>query len=301
MEFDLTSELESEIVFSMEDQTGLYVLDSENSVLIKKSEILEYDPDRYYVLPVWDSISGFRLMEHFVGSVKNSLVRNKLRGILRSGHGVFRNFKNVLKEYPEIEKLWFSFKEHEMKRVIRSWYSELSEVWGLEKLGEEPSEFSDFVRDDFTFREAVPDDAENIRSCLQTVTDELKTFYEHDLGLALSVLCGEQYKSFTGNEKAFVAETVAGDFVGAIYVSTCTGVSDKVVLIPSVCVLPIYRGLGVSRELLQLCIESLREQGVKYILSTALIVPDFLKNTLIQNGFQKIGSLFYLDLQKKDI
>ena len=126
MEFELTSELINEIVFSMEDQNEFYLLDSCGPVLLKKKEVPDPVSDRYYSLPVWDSISGFKLMEQFVTVLKNELVADKLRNILSAGKGVFRNFKNVLKEYPEIEKQWFSFKEQKMKQIILSWYNDPS-------------------------------------------------------------------------------------------------------------------------------------------------------------------------------
>ena len=70
----MTSELINEIVFSMEDQNEFYLLDSSVPVLLKKEEVPDFDSDRYYILPVWDSISGFKLMEQFVTVLKNTLV-----------------------------------------------------------------------------------------------------------------------------------------------------------------------------------------------------------------------------------
>ena len=152
MKFELTSELINEIVFSMEDQNEFYLLDSTVPVLLKKEEVQNFDSDRYYTLPVWDSISGFKLMEQFVTVLKNAFIADKLRSTLLAGKGVFRNFKNVLKSYPEVEKQWFSFKEQKMKQVILSWYNDLRDFWGLEQLELEPEDNVELVQDDFTFR-----------------------------------------------------------------------------------------------------------------------------------------------------
>lgn len=296
MEFELSSELINEIVFSMEDQTDLYCLDSEITLLVKKTEVTNPDPDRYYSLPVWDSISGFRLMEHFVVSLNNPIVREELRSILKSGHGVFRNFKNVLKAHPEFERMWFSFKEHEMNRVIHSWYDDLREVWGLVRIGEEPEENAELVHDDFTFRLMQPRDEDRIAAGIEAITEDLKDTYGYELGTALSVLW-QQKLQFSCSEPGLVCETVFGDFAGYAAASVPDGMPSVVAVIHALIILPRYRGLGLGKELLQMCLEQLQKKGIHYVLFDSAVFPEFFKSFLEREGFQQAqaGSVLYLN------
>jgi hypothetical protein len=145
MQFELTDEIRNLIVFAMEDQGNSYLFDSVDQKTVIESTIDFVDEDRYYKIPTWDSMKGFKLMERFISILRNPLAREELRGVLLSGKGVFRNFKNVLHQYPEVEKLWFSFKEKEMRLIVSNWYDTFLDSWGLEKLGFEPEENSDVV------------------------------------------------------------------------------------------------------------------------------------------------------------
>ena len=157
MQFELTEALMDDILFSMEDQEGIFFIDCQEGVVICEEDALDDlkddDKDRFIDLPNWESSDGFRLMERFAAAFRNSLIRNELSMALNQGKGVFRAFKNTLSRYPEAEKLWFSYKEREMKREIIHWYNALMEEWGLKKLGFEPEETEDLVLEDFRFRE----------------------------------------------------------------------------------------------------------------------------------------------------
>lgn len=299
MEFALTSELSRAIVFSMEDQTGLYVLDSEKTALVPSGEVTNHDPDRYYSLPVWDSISGFRLMERFVSSVKSPLIREKLRAVLRAGHGVFRNFKNVLKEYPEAEKLWFSFKEHEMNRVVLCWYEDLRDVWGLERLGEEPEENEELVHDDFSFRPFVKTDMQTVGACINGLAKEAESDYGSELGGAFAALLRTRFEHFaSGAQNAVVCESVSGDFAGFV-AAVPSPVTESVQYVSPLFVVPRYRGLGIGKELLGRCLDALCARHVHFAVVSDTVMPDFFKNILVREGFTFLGSVFYLDLSKR--
>lgn len=299
MEFELTSELISEIVFSMENQKELFLLDSAGPVLVKSCDVPNSDPDRFYSLPVWDSLCGFRLMENFVLSVKNAVIQEKLRAVLKSGHGVFRNFKNVLKEYPEAERLWFSFKEHEMNQVILDWYNSLREIWGLEQLGAEPEEFEDLVFDDFCFRTAGETDLNTAREQELVVFDEMKNTFEPELAAFLALLNGQQKKlADFSRQTALVCETASGDFAGFASFAPCFGLSENSVLLCSLFVLPRYRGLGLGKELLQQCLKAVKQQKKHFLFAPCAGVPDFFAKTLPLMGFTKLGSIYFLDLSK---
>ncbi|MCK4542485.1 MAG: GNAT family N-acetyltransferase, partial [Spirochaetales bacterium] len=150
MKFIMTPEIMDQIIFGMENQEKTFILDTDTDHVVPAEET-EKESFRYIPIPEWKSSDGFQLMEMFTASMRNPILRERFREALSSGRGVFRSFKNILKERPEIERLWFSFKEKEMRKRVREWYNQLAEVWGLEKLGPEPEDTEELVMSDFSY------------------------------------------------------------------------------------------------------------------------------------------------------
>lgn len=297
MKFDLTEEIRNQIIFSMEDQEKTYVFDSIDLKLVSISEA-EDCKDRFYSIPVWNSMSGFKLMGRFVSLLRNPLARESLRCVLFNGRGVFRNFKNVLKEYPEVERLWYTFKDREMNQIIIDWYNVLCESWGLEKLGQEPDENADVIHEDFNFREANLDqDADNIFMCSDDLMKEIENLYTGEPGIALAELWQSQRYSFDQeSECTIVAETVDGDFAGCI---TTTFISEKTChtgIITTIFVIPRYRGLGISAELLSQCLIVLKKKGIRWVLCSSHFIPKAVINILQNSGFKQLGTGFIVEL-----
>jgi len=233
MQFELTEALLDDILFSMEDQEGVFYIDCQEGIVVIMDdfadEITDDDEGRFINLPDWDSSSGFRLMERFAAAFRNPLIRNELCAALNRGKGVFRAFKNTLTQYPEAEKLWFSFKEREMKREVVRWYNGLREEWGLEKIGLEPEETSDLVLEDFRFREIMDEDRGAI--------EELHN---------LCRMADLDFPEEAGDTLAYITETINGEFAG--YVSADRKGGD--LFIKALEVKPEYRGLGIGKKLL---------------------------------------------------
>ncbi len=298
MEFELSDELISQIIFSMEDQNGKYVLDPQAGLLCKKDGIPRENIANYYELPEWNSICGFKMMERFVSVLHNPLAREELRSVLLSRKGVFRNFKNTLKSYPEVERLWYSFKDAEMKQLIIRWYNVHRESWGLEKLGEELEEYDSVVYDDFTFRYAeTQEDQSMIQLCEEDFAEEIQEKWHGDLGNALSYLW--DYRSSDDSSDIYfsiIAETVSGEFAGYVKTSPVIPGSIKTVMLPSLYVVKKYRGLGLGRQLLATCLSHLLERGTRWAIISSLIIPEQFVPVLLQNGFSQSGTGFILDL-----
>ncbi|MBO7135237.1 MAG: GNAT family N-acetyltransferase [Spirochaetaceae bacterium] len=291
---ELTSELTDEIIYAMENQSGAFVFDSIDGVILPESEVVSSDENRYYKLRVWNSASGFRMMEHFVASLKNPPVCEELRSILKSGNGVFRKFKNVLKVHPDVERLWFSFKEHEMKQVILSWFDDLRELWGLERLELEPEENEEeLLHDDFLFRLAAASGEQAEKTCEEELLKEFEDFYGTDLGDVLS----EQWKKVNDSSKGFrtvvFCETVSGEPVG-FAAGFKTSADSSVIMISVLFVIPRFRGLGLGKELLEFLLEQFRDGTVKSVAVSCSIIPDFFKKILEREGFSQLGSVFLL-------
>ena len=280
MQFELTEALIDDILFSMEDQNGEFMLDTVESMVVggvDGLDSLEEDDDgkggeRYINLPEWDSASGFRLMERFAAGFRNPLIRDELSSALGRGRGVFRAFKNTLGRYPEAEKIWFSFKEKEMRREIHRWYNGLREEWGLEKIGEEPEETSDLVLEDFHFRPLEKGDMaqteELHRQCLEEYGNALA---ETGAGSCAGALLRESQifrslfdSSFelglvaqSGGEPRPVGASTGvpgnGEFAGYI----CGIEKDASLYIQSLEVKAEFRGLGLGEALLVKFLETL--------------------------------------------
>jgi ribosomal protein S18 acetylase RimI-like enzyme len=285
--FELSEALIDDILFSMEDQDGAFLLDTQD-ILIKKSSEIKDNHSRYIDIPEWKSSDGFRLMERFNSGIRNPMLREELSSALNRGKGVFRAFKNVLNSYPSIEKRWFIFKEREMKREIFRWYNALRDEWGLERIGSEPEETDDLVLEDFIFRPAQEKDS--------SAAEEL----HH--------ACLEEHSSHpqpchTGGSIVFVAETGSGDFAAYIAV-----VQDgEIFCVTALEVKAEYRGLGIGEELLSRFLETL---GTSLLGTSALAESDAMvsvdlpieaegfSRVLLRNNFKPFATRYCINLRE---
>ncbi len=86
-------------------------------------EAVEGDPDRFrYIFPV-ESWESFKIMEEFVETVVNDVIKNRLKSAL-SRKKPFRNFKDEIHHLPEVSEEWFSFHDEAMSRVVYNWLEE---------------------------------------------------------------------------------------------------------------------------------------------------------------------------------
>jgi len=153
MTFELDNILIDDIAFHMENQDDIFVFDIRENQIINSIDMEDDDDENYISLPEWTPNDGYRLMEKFTASLNNPVVRQELTTALNKNKGVFRAFRDVLTQYPEIEKKWFKYKEQKIKSEIIAWYNALREEWGLEPIGAEPEDTSPLVLEDFAFKE----------------------------------------------------------------------------------------------------------------------------------------------------
>jgi len=152
MAFELDNILINQILFHMENQEGVFVLDTRKNQIVSSANIDNEDKN-YIPLPQWSPKDGYRLMEKFTASLNNPVARQELTAALNKNKGVFRAFRDVLEQYPEVEKMWLKYKAQKIRNRIIGWYNALREEWGLEPVGVEPEDTSSFVLEDFTFKE----------------------------------------------------------------------------------------------------------------------------------------------------
>jgi len=298
MNFELSDEICNQLIFAMEDQKDSFVFDSVDCIPVEKSSIQNFDTNRYYNLPVWGSIQGFRIMERFVSLLHNPLAREELRAVLFAGRGVFRNYKNVLKTYPEIERLWFSFKYKEMKSEIYRWYNVLRDSWGLEKIGDVPEEIDEELPAFFSFSPVkTKTDFEKLENSILLIERELSERFEGEIGKA--IVC--YWRTMRGvssldSQISLYAETVAEDFAGAITIVPYPEEAIQTVAVTSLFVLPEFRGLGLGKELINRCFEQLKKNGIRYIIMPNISIPETFVPALLRCGFTQNCGGFIADL-----
>lgn len=306
MLFDLTEALINQILFSMEDQEGEHVLDLRHGIVVdletgeafddgEPSE--EGEEERFLSIPEWSSADGFRLMERFAAGLRNPIVREELTAALDRGRGVFRAFKDVLSNRPEVERLWFSFKEKEMRHVILEWYNALREEWGLERIGEEPEETSDLVLEDFRFRAGTAEDEEAARDLHELCLSEA---YAGD-GVEPAENLLAAIDPALRNPWAFpivaslVAETARGDFAAFVLVIR----SGAVLKLAALDVKAEYRGLGVGEELLSRLLASLETAGAESLTIDLPVASEPFSRVLIREGFRVFETRYRVDLARR--
>lgn len=305
MTFELTDRLLNEIQSALDNQKVDFFVDAEQNIVVEKDSIVKdksvsfFDSERYYELPEWTSASGFKMREDFVNLLYSPIAREELQEVLHSGRGVFRNFKDVLKKYPEVEKRWHSYKNRIMFSYINEWYNELREIWGLEKLDYIPESDESLVYDDFTFGELLPQVSReeilqqvsaSYRENAQNLPDELKEiFFE---------LWKEKFlNAEEDNQNGFICRSLSDDFAGCITFAPILKKQEKAVTITSLFVPENFRGLGIGTELLSMCLSELKKRGVKWLLLPDLFLPETIQPLLSRTGFEKMSSGYALKIQ----
>jgi len=316
MQFELTEALIDEILFSMEDQEGEFYIDTKEGVVgggYDNDAILDdqdeeedgWESGRFISLPEWDSASGFRLMERFTTGLKNPLVREELNSALNRGRGVFRAFKDTLGRYPEIEKVWFVFKEKEMKLSIKSWYNGLREEWGMEKIGIEPEETADLVLEDFRFRPFIEEDLEKAKGLHELCRKELvNNASEKGIKNSFEAIIREAhaFEGLSGNlfgsppAAAITAESGGGEFAGYI-----SGIAKNgVFYIQYLEVKPEYRGLGIGETLLNELLGILKKEKISQVLMDIPFWAENFSRVLIRESFMPYTERYCLNLLDAD-
>lgn len=293
-QFKLTPELMDQIIFAMENQKDSFFLDTETLLLTSESSLDESRRDYLLPVPEWTPSDGYQLMDSFTGTLKNPIYRERLRGILNSGRGVFRGFKNVLKERSDLENAWFLHKDREMKRRVRSWYADLCEFWGIEALGEEPEETDDLFRDDFSM-ELMPPGEPLLQKIRSDFRDEL--YLESPRGLR-QVLLRQHYCPRENPDLAVQAKSPDGSGCGYISIFLDREEGKLFGVLDSLYVLPEYRGAGIAAGLLDYLLDHCYHNGVETLLLALPPEGDILRNTLKRRGFKSSGPCCLLNLEQ---
>ena len=298
MTFNLTESLLDEIITALENQEQQFLVDAAQNALIEKSEGLKGDNDFFYELPEWDSASGFKLREDFVANLNSPLAHEALQEVLHSGRGVFKNFRNEIKNYPEVEKRWHIYKNNKMMCYINDWYNNLREVWGLEKLDYVPDSDDSLIHDDFSFTAYNQQDKKELVLFMNAAFRERNENLSPELSQALYNIWLEQFElAESKGELGFICRSFSNDFAGCITVSQFLQKQEKVMVLTSLFVPEAFRGLGIGTELINMCLSELKKLGKNWLILPNMFIPDFLEPLLLRTGFDKIDSGYAAKLQ----
>jgi ribosomal protein S18 acetylase RimI-like enzyme len=277
MRFELDDILTEEILFYMENQDSVFFMDTHKGQIVSIENGCEDAPDfdddeRFIALPEWSPQDGYRLMEHFAASLKNPVVRQELSAALNSGKGVFRSFKNAIEQYPETEKLWFRYKNREMKNEVIAWYNSQREIWGLEPVGGEPEDTLSLILEDFIFRDGNDSYAQNAAALHKICVDEQKNAAVRSVYESINPF------TFPG-DICIVSEYADGEFAGFI----CAVKDSSFLRICAIEVLPEYRGMGLGKALLSKLLEKVNGQKIHITIDLPAGMEKFARALHLEN------------------
>ncbi len=296
MDFELTPEIVDQIIFAMEDQEQEFLVDSGTGEIVAGDTEAGPGPGSLVRPPQWRPVDGYRLMEKFVATLRNPILREELRGALSSGRGVFRSFKDTLKRSKEIERLWFLFKEREMKRIVYEWYNAHREARGLEKQELEEEETDELVLSDFSLELWAGDD-----ECALVELDKAGYRDTHPSASEQEVatLCASRRFPLEGPDSLVVtARTPTSELAGLIW-GTRSEISQPFAWqLVQLSIAKEYRGLGLGQALVDMFArECQAREGLR--MEVCLEEPTlYLSDFFDEMGFEVVSKTYALDLKQ---
>lgn len=301
MKWEFTPEVVDQIIYAMENQEQRFCLDFHEGAIVPVDEIPDKSgEDRWYELPLWRSNEGFQLMERFVAGLRNPLVREELRSALAAGKGVFRQFKNALKNHPEVEKVWHRFKERQMRKIVYDWFNQILEVRGLARLDLPADESTDeLILSDFSLREGPGRHEQAIRSLDREV---FALAYPHADPARIQRLYEVSRAGLPPLSSAVLihAEAPSGDFAGFVWgvVRQDELSGDTLVELVQIAVAEEYRGLGIGRALFRAFVAASERAGAARTVVRLDGKRLAIAGLLEREGFAVTAQTMELDLNR---
>src|SRR5574344_1707862 len=254
MVFSLTDELLNDIIASLDDQTKQYAVDDEKNTIIEKVNHVEVDNEKIYSLPEWTSAEGFELRDKFVNSLHTPIAYDELQSVLHSGRGVFRNFRDVLKKFPEVDE--------------------------------------SLIYDDFSFFQYdSARDKHLILQLLNAIVNEVMQYRPEEIRQACFDMWKNRFNEFDSTKQVgFICKSLADEFAGCITASEITKNHEKTMILTSFFVPEKFRGLGIGSEMLSSCLASLKKNQKEWLIIPNINITEILKPLLLRTGFEEMES-----------
>jgi len=270
----LTDEFLYQMIFCMEDQANEYCLDLKEGTLVQEEFIeqrKEEEPQRFLEIPQWFPSDGFRTMEKFVSTLRNPVYRERLRDVLQSGKGVFRQFKDVLHDFPPLERLWFYYKDKEIRHKIHLWYERNDEAFRLARLGDAPEDGPEnLLLEDFQFVNDPQPWIETIHACGERLIHTLRSggsmrgaLIADELSAAWQPQEGQQYLIALANGEKFAGFVTYRIGLSNVIIVDCYAIEEE------------FQGLGLMKLMVELLAQDLYEKGFIEMIFT--FVGDSMK------------------------
>lgn len=300
--FELTGELMEQIIFAMENQKETFLLDSELPSIVP-TETKDKITGKYYELPLWEPSDGYRLMEQFALTLRNPVYRELLSSILHCGSGVFRKYKDALNQRPDIERLWFAFKEKEMKNRVSEWYNVLRLEWGLDAFDVEFNGDYSPVLTDFSIVRENGKHLDLINAFDKEAYGELYQLYPEDYIQDIIRRARDGFEPDVSSDSSiYNAESPEGEIVGFIWLTfEVLEKGTTIGRIRQIYVQPEFRGLGLAEKLKEAALD---DDKIKLSEIVEIDIPDkadFIKNEVIQLGFVSSSTMLILSKGKDNI
>jgi len=279
---NVTEDILERVVYGMENQKDRLLLDPSDGLLCPEAD----NNGTFIPLPPWGPTEGYRLMDGFAGTMADTFFRKRLLDILHSGSGVFRNFKDALKERPELEGLWRIYKKREMRKAALSWLSRWSDALALENLGEEPEEWDQLSSAEFVIRDMHNEEWPQIKKWNQLADAE------NFPGLSSAEWRIDSVK----NDNLLVAEGPSGEIVGFTSLELANESGGVEGRLYQVYVLPELRGLGIGRMLIDASLKRAEQMG-----AVTLTVRTGSSGKLLEHYFENAGFSPALTLWRKSL
>ncbi len=293
--FALTDIIMESIVFAMEDQAHAFLVDIETgeTIGVRKAGIVDdaanRPPGSLVSLPPWGSSDGFDLREGFLSGVRDPRAKRELSLALGRGKGVFKAFKEVLAAYPGVESAFREYKAKAMARVIRSWYDDLREARGLERLGSEPEETEDLLGSDLEFRVSeLPENVLRILPLLYEAQEESGGIVPAAVAERETSRLREEFESGRPGYCAYSDDDSGGMLAcAAAFVRRHEGRTYG--SIEFLFVRADFRRMGLGSAMLDLLSESLAAAGIPLVVVDTPLVSEEFARSLSARGYIAYG------------
>lgn len=259
----LTDEFLFQIIFCMEDQVNTYFIDLKQQNICESifiEERIKEDPNRFLALPDWLPSDGFHTMEKFVSTLRNPIYRERLKQVLQSGKGIFRQFKDVLHEQPSIERLWYYFKDKEMRNRIYEWYDLHDSAFSLASLHEmgPDDDTLEVIKEDFV----ISDDLTSYKESFEQFRDLCIERYNEKHHSYAPLITQDVKKAWSIKEDDFTLFAITNSGEAAAVIVYHYFVGERVVEIKAYMVKDEFKGIGLFHLLFDSLCEKMKIKGV---------------------------------------
>lgn len=274
-----------------------------------------------YPLPEWGSDKGYALREEFVRRLHAPVAADALQEALHSGRGAFRAFKDAIKMYPQVQRLWHRYKRQRMKDYVYAWYDGLCDEWGLERMeriaDDDSGMASDLLKEDFEFVQFSAEDGDEAANAISAALAEADEAMQDDVSLmdngaednllalrchaarAVAARWQRSVDASGGNAFGAVCRTVDGAFAG--FITWEEDSAHQAVFLTGLAVVKEWRGLGIASALLEECLTRIKGNHcatkARWCVIWALPIASVALEALMQKaGFESPRRILALDL-----